>query len=187
MINTWFTSDTHFQHASVIRHSQRPFSSVTEMDDTMVKRWNEVVGRHDQVWHLGDFSWHGSRGALRILDRLQGGVHLVWGNHDDNQTRKLSRWLSSQPYAEIKLDGVRLVLFHYAMKVWNRAHHGAIHLYGHSHRSLPGDSQSCDVGVDCWDFRPVSLGQIKERLAQSPLRDPVDHHGQQENELGDAA
>jgi calcineurin-like phosphoesterase family protein len=63
------------------------------------------------------------------------------------------------------------------MRTWNKRHHGAIHLYGHSHGTLPGDAQSCDVGVDCWDFYPVSLAQIKARLAESPPIEPVDHHG----------
>jgi calcineurin-like phosphoesterase family protein len=106
-----------------------------------------------------------------------GRIHLIWGNHDSNQVRNLPRWVSSQPYAEISVDGTNLVLFHYAMRVWNRSHHGALHLYGHSHNTLPGDSGSCDVGVDAWDFRPVSLIEIKEKLARSVPRQPVDHHG----------
>ena len=73
-------------------------------------------------------------------------------------------------------DGTMVVLCHYAMRVWSRSHHGAIHLYGHSHGNLPGDSQSCDVGVDCWDFAPVSIEEIRVRLARSPGRAERDHH-----------
>ena len=73
-------------------------------------------------------------------------------------------------------DGTMVVLCHYAMLVWSRSHHGAIHLYGHSHGNLPGDSQSCDVGVDCWDFAPVSIEEIRVRLARSPGRAEPDHH-----------
>jgi calcineurin-like phosphoesterase family protein len=54
--------------------------------------------------------------------------------------------------------------------VWNASHHGALHFYGHSHGNLPGDSQSLDVGVDCWDFRPASLAEIRARLATLPTR-----------------
>jgi calcineurin-like phosphoesterase family protein len=173
---TWFTSDTHFSHANVIKYCNRPFTTVEEMDAAMVLRWNEVVGQKDTVWHLGDFSLRNSAVAVKFLERLNGQVHLIWGNHDSNQVRKLPRWASSQVYAEITLDGTRLVLFHYAMKVWNRCHHGALHFYGHSHNDLPGDSASCDVGVDAWDFRPVSLTQIRKRLARSAPRQSVDHH-----------
>ena len=62
-------------------------------------------------------------------------------------------------------DGLQLVLCHYAMRVWRNSHHGAIHLYGHSHGNLIGDSQSCDVGVDCWRFSPVSIEETSRPIA----------------------
>jgi calcineurin-like phosphoesterase family protein len=144
------------------------------MDDAMVHNWNAIVSKKDTIWHLGDFSLKSSELAARFKARLHGDVHLIWGNHDSRQVRKMPHWASSQPYAEIKVDGTHLVLFHYAMRTWNRAGYGAIHLYGHSHNKLPGDAQSLDVGVDAWDFQPVSLTQIKQRLAQLPPR--IDHH-----------
>ncbi len=39
--------------------------------------------------------------------------------------------------AEISVHGQPIVICHYAMRVWNRSHHGAWHLYGHSHGNLP--------------------------------------------------
>ena len=174
-MTTFFTSDHHFGHENVISHASRPFANVDEMDAEMIRRWNAVVGKHDHVWHLGDFCWRGK--PDQYLNELNGHVHLIYGNHDARSVRKSDRWASSQPYAEIKVDETNLILFHYSMRVWSRCHHGSIHLYGHSHGNLPGDAQSCDVGVDCWDFRPVSLTLIKARLAESPPRQPVDHHG----------
>lgn len=174
-MTTFFTSDHHFGHANVIRQCSRPYDDVTAMDTDLIQRWNAVVGKNDIVWHLGDFCWINKPDLY--LTALNGNIHLVHGNHDSNATRKSPLWASSQSYAEIKLDGTNLILLHYSMRVWNKHHHGAIHLYGHSHGSLPGDSQSCDVGVDAWDYRPVTLTQIKMRLAESPPRTPVDHHG----------
>ena len=66
------------------------------------------------------------------------------------------------------VDGQQLVLCHYAMRVWPGQHQGAIQLYGHSHGNLPGTATSCDVGVDCWGFAPVSIEDIKRRLAETP-------------------
>jgi calcineurin-like phosphoesterase family protein len=63
------------------------------------------------------------------------------------------------------------------MRVWNKSHYGSIMLHGHSHGSLPGTNQSLDVGVDCWDYTPVTLEQIKRRLKSLPPFSPVDHHG----------
>ncbi len=140
--------------------------------------WNAVVRPSDTIWHLGDFAFRSANSAESYLARLRGEKHLVWGNHDREETRSLAGWASSQAYAEITVEDVRLVLFHYAMRVWNRSHHGAVHLYGHSHNSLPGDSQCCDVGVDnpMCAYRPVTLADVTRFLRTQPDRVAVDHH-----------
>ena len=84
---------------------------------------------------------------------------------------------SSQAYAEVTAEDTRPVLFHYSLKTWHRVGRGALQLYGHSHGRMTGDRQSCDVGVDAWDFRPASLDAIKAPLAGLPPWLPVDHHG----------
>lgn len=174
---TFFTADTHFGHKRIIELAKRPFSSLEEMDEAMIVRWNERVGRDDIVIHLGDFSF-APQG--NYLHRLHGHKYLVTGNHDPKrmkQERPPGHWREVyDSYVETKVGDDFLVLCHYGLRVWNRSHHGAIHLYGHSHGNLPGDSQSCDVGVDCWDFRPVTLDEIKARLATLPKRFEPDHH-----------
>lgn len=167
-MTTWFTSDTHLGHANIIKHCARPFADADEMDHAIIANWNARVRHNDDVWHLGDFAFRNGKAAASYLGRLNGRKHLVWGNHDSNQVRGLRQWTSSQPYAEITIDGQRLVLCHYAMRVWNKLHYGALHLYGHSHGSLTGTSRSCDVGVDCWDFRPISIDEILARMAAQP-------------------
>ena len=169
---TWFTADTHFGHANIMKYCNRPFTSVEDMDAELIVRWNMVVQPGDTVWHIGDFNFHGKGRPLasHYLSALNGDKHLIWGNHDRQETRKASGWASSRAYAEVCVDDTDLVLFHYGMRVWNRSHHGIIHLYGHSHGTLPGDGGSLDVGVDCWDFQPVGLDVIKMRLATLPPR-----------------
>ncbi len=169
---TWFTSDTHFGHANIIGHCARPYSTVAEMDAALIANWNAVVGRDDDVWHLGDFAYRGTASASSYLARLAGRKHLIHGNHDSAHSRADAGWTSSQPMAEISVEGRRVVLLHYAMRVWPRCHHGSLHLYGHSHGALPGDSQSCDVGVDVpeWSYRPVSVAQVEAHLRTLPQR-----------------
>ena len=181
-MNTWFTSDTHFFHEAVIRYSHRPFHDVEEMNETMVFKWNQVVAPGDTVYHLGDVALVRGRdrgNLLNLLDSLNGNIHLCPGNHDwKNGIVKLSRWTSVQDYREITLDETFITLLHYGMRVWNRSHYGSLHFYGHSHGTLPGDSQSVDVGVDNgWGYQPVSLDDIRSRLTTLPQRRPVDHHG----------
>lgn len=170
----WFTADSHFGHERIIELAQRPFESVDEMDEVMIERWNKRVRPGDLVYHVGDFALSAND---IYLPRLNGQKRLVRGNHDHKNRAKLSHgWSTINGLLEIKVDDQRIVLCHYGMRVWNQSHRGAIHLYGHSHDGLPGDSQSLDVGVDCWDFRPVNLDEIRFRLSSLPARVEPDHH-----------
>ena len=69
---------------------------------------------------------------------------------------------------------------HYGMRTWNKAHHGAIHLYGHSHSTLPPYGKSVDVGVDCKEitpqYRPIHLDEILSYMSKRKS-EVVDHHG----------
>lgn len=176
-MTVFFTSDTHLGHANVIKHANRPFIGLDDMHAAIIDNWNKTVTPADTVYHLGDVVWKDSL-MEEIVSKLHGTKYLLWGNHDSNRVRNHRIWDGSYADLELKLpDEPLIVLHHYAKRVWNRSHYGALMLYGHSHGSLPGDSQSLDVGVDCWDFTPVSLAQIKARLATLPKRNSVDHHG----------
>jgi len=65
------------------------------------------------------------------------------------------------------------------MRVWNKSHHGALNLYGHSHGSLPDDPHALaiDVGVDCHNFTPISFEQVKKIMSKKTFK-PIDHHGE---------
>lgn len=168
---SWFTSDHHFGHSGIIRSCERPFGSVEEMDAHLIHTWNARVQPADEVWHLGDFSWHRAEKAAHILARLHGTKHLVCGNHDPAAIRGLSGWASVQDYAEVAVRGTRLVLSHYAMRTWHGVHRGTIQLYGHSHGALAGSRLSCDIGVDAWPrFAPVNLGEVLKHLGTLPER-----------------
>lgn len=156
----WFTADTHFGHANIIKYCNRPFSSVEEMDRTMINNWNERVKPDDTVYHLGDFSF---KTANRYTDRLNRNIKFLWGNHDSRSQVEHNVELLGH-YYELELNGQLIVLCHYKFEVWNCSHRGALHFYGHSHGTLAGDSQCVDVGVDNFDFAPVTLEQIRKRL-----------------------
>jgi calcineurin-like phosphoesterase family protein len=174
-MRTFFTGDTHFGHASIIEHCDRPFRDaagkpdVDLMDRTLIANWNAVVTPRDRVIHLGDFSFKCEPRRLRsIFSKLAGQKFLVIGNHDDAETISLPWAAPRRDILHLSVDGQRVVCCHYAMRTWAGAARGAIHVYGHSHGRMPGNSRSCDVGVDPWDFYPVDLPQIQARLAASP-------------------
>lgn len=184
-VTTYFTSDTHFGHANIIKYCNRPFANADVMDDVLIRNWNNVVKPDDTVYHLGDFAVGGGP-ASKYLSRLNGKIHFCWGNHDTrlkdviDATPHTVQPLSIAHMRDIAIDGQRFVLCHYAMRVWNKSHKGAWHLYGHSHGTLPDDpnSLSLDIGVDCWNYAPVSIAQIRDRMKKKVWK-PVDHHNKE--------
>jgi calcineurin-like phosphoesterase family protein len=157
----WFTADTHFGHGGAIGRFKRPFKSAAEMDEAMIAGWNEVVGRDDQVWHLGDFAYRAARARVSdLLQRLNGRKHLIIGNNDGEPTLAADEWESIGRYAELTLGGVRLVLCHYPFRTWDRMYKGAYNLHGHSHGKLKPLRHQVDVGVDVWNFRPIGIETI---------------------------
>lgn len=173
----WFTSDTHWHHANIIKYTKRPFANVDEMNEAMINNWNARVGRNDNVYHLGDFAFATEPQIRELNRRLNGHVHLIEGNHDSKRIKGNLGFASYQPYKELKLASNKIILFHYAMRVWNGSHHGSWHLYGHSHGTLPEDpySRSTDIGVDSHNYAPVSLDEVAIIMGKKKFR-PVDHH-----------
>jgi calcineurin-like phosphoesterase family protein len=193
MARIFFIADTHFGHDNIVPMCDRPYMDPGDiaawklyksnnetipsdlrqrleaagrlMDDTLIQNWNDTVGPYDEVWHLGDFHHSKKSRSADYLRLLHGKKHLIRGNHDGEDTWGSTYWNTRRQYHETRIDKVRLVLFHYAMRVWNGSFGGkAIQLFGHSHGRLTSLPGQCDVGVDCWDFRPVTLDQIKERI-----------------------
>jgi calcineurin-like phosphoesterase family protein len=158
----WFTADTHFGHAGALALYRRPFASVAAMDAAMVERWNATVQPDDDIWHLGDFALRTPpAGAAILLRALSGRKHLVTGNNDPPEIIALPEWSSVQTYAEVTVGSQRLVLCHYAFRTWNGMAKGALNLHGHSHGRLKPLPRQTDVGVDCWDFRPVAVQRMR--------------------------
>lgn len=181
-MSCYFTSDTHLGHANIIKHAKRPFASVEEMDEALIRNWNTVVKPGDTVYHLGDFSW-GATDAATYLRRLNGNIHIVFGNHDKPVRKIAHLFKSAQDLLEVSVEAQRITLCHYAMRVWNKSHHGAWQLYGHSHGSLPDNPNalSCDVGVDCWSYTPVSMAQLRRKMQSKEFK-AIDHHGSKDTQ-----
>lgn len=185
MTKTFFTSDIHFGHANIIKYCNRPYTSVDEMNEDIIKGWNEVVGQYDHIYILGDVSFADEKTTDRILTRLNGIKILVYGNHDKvirNSPTLQAHFSETHELLErdFKIEGQKgrkIVMCHYAMKVWNKSHHGSLHLFGHSHGSMPDDgTRSMDVGMDCHGMRPISLEDVVRRIGSRELK-VLDHHG----------
>lgn len=181
MKNLYFTSDHHFGHKNIIKFSNRPFNSVEEMNELMIQRWNEKVGPNDEVYHLGDVGLMSQSQLQSILDRLNGKIYLIKGNHEKAALACHRRFEWIKDYYELvvkdsstKRGEQLIVLCHYALREWNASHWGTYHLYGHSHGSLEDwpHSRSFDVGVDCHEFYPFSYTEVKAIMAQKTWKPP---------------
>lgn len=173
MPNTFLISDTHFSHMNCLNFDRsdgtgklRPFASVEEMDETMVKNWNSVVTSKDKVYHLGDIAM--SHKNLHILDRLNGEKVLIKGNHD---TGKLSQYMKyfKDVRGSHQLD--KLLLTHIpvhrlSIGRWRANIHGHLHDNLVKHVSPPNEQDEAylNVCVEQINYTPISLSEVNEIL-----------------------
>ncbi len=167
MNDTWVFADSHFDHEGIIKHAKRPFSSVSDMNKTLIDNC-KVISPRDTLIIVGDFAWknHG-----HWIQAVKGKKILVCGNHDKMNALCLSQFTEVHDILERNIHGQFTVFCHYAMRAWDRKHHGAWHLYGHSHGALPeyADDMSFDVGMDVWQLRPVHWDIIVKKMAWKKL------------------
>ena len=78
----YFIADLHFGHKNCLAFDNRPFKTIEEHDGELIKCWNDKVGIEDDVYILGDISWHNTTKTIEIFKNLNGNKHLIIGNHD---------------------------------------------------------------------------------------------------------
>jgi calcineurin-like phosphoesterase family protein len=153
MSNIFFSGCTHFHHENIIKLANRPFSSVEEMDETLIDNWNKTVGKKDLVYHLGDFAFRNNTNDRDIFKRLNGTIVLMQGNHDP--------LLWGHKYYEFKQHKRLFVLCHYPFEEWNGYFKGAIHIHCHTHKpALISAERRFNVTVEATDYKPISLEEI---------------------------
>ena len=176
----WFTSDTHFYHENILKYCSRPFKDIEEMNNELVRRWNETVPPDGVVFHLGDFAFASSREWSEILDRLNGQIYLILGNHDFKQIKQgfMKRFVHVTQQMTIRVGGQAIVLNHNPFLCYGGSHGRVWQLFGHVHSGpLSHQGQDMprlanlfptqyDVGVDNNDFRPVSFAEIKQIITE---------------------
>ena len=170
----FFTSDTHFYHSNIINFCGRPFKNVEVMNETLIANWNSVVGPDDIVFHLGDFCLGGSAEWTNILNRLNGKIYLIVGNHDIKNLRQgyYSRFEHIAMQMHIEVGKQKIYLNHCPFLCYGGAYRDTWQLFGHVHTSKQNTGIDAprlhmlfptqyDVGVDNNNFTPVSFEQVK--------------------------
>lgn len=184
MTERFVTSDLHFFHKNIIKYTNRPWT-FEEQTEELVARWNSRVGLMDDVYHLGDFAFIGPDKAhvlINILNQLNGCIRFIRGNHDDRRLWqyvmdsriKHVEWIKD--YHELKDGRNKVCMMHYPIQIWNRQHHGAWMLHGHTHGSYQGDGKILDCGIDNHKEHQVfSWDEIKQFMDSREIV-THDHH-----------
>lgn len=172
MSRVFMIADTHFGEDAIRRYENRPFSSVAEMDEKLMEKWNAEVKEEDIVYHLGDFSIAGKEKGY--LDRLKGRKILVRGNHDSLSNQAYRVFGFEEVYdLPVILDGF-WILSHEPIYVNENMPYANV--FGHVHGSLIYQNWSRQhycVSVERLDYCPIDFEIIKERVksaAAAPLQ-----------------
>ena len=175
----YFVSDTHFMHENIIKYCKRPFKSIEENDEELIRRWNEKVPEDGIVFHLGDVAFGDPDKVDKILEQLNGTIYLVIGNHDWRRIVNQHKWRFEMMTQQInmKIGKRHIILNHYPMLAFSGAWRGedaTYQLFGHVHTSPYTDegldqqrmkmlfTSQYDVGVDNNNFTPVSWKEVDQ-------------------------
>ena len=137
----YFTSDLHLGHRNIIRLCNRPFATIEEMDETLIRNWNAKVTNGDTVYILGDLLFRSEKPAEEYLKQLKGKKHLIIGNHDRDWVKKcnLKDFFESVNNLHFISDGKRqMTLCHYPMMSWPHMTRCYM-VFGHIHGNTDAD------------------------------------------------
>ena len=164
-MNCFFIADPHFGDDRILKYENRPFASVTQMDETLIENWNARVVPGDLVYVLGDFG--ADAGEKRVLDRLNGIKYLVKGNHDTKSNEYYRQAGFQEVYDHpVILDGF-WILSHEPMYVNSNMPYA--NLFGHVHASpqyCTFSSQHYCVSVERTNYAPISFDEIKAKIQE---------------------
>jgi len=155
----YFTSDLHLFHEAILALTFRKFRTTKEMNRTIVRKYNDIVSPDDTCYILGDLQMEKHPEPLRkIIERLNGRKILILGNHDEiNVWHYLRMGFES---VHTSLDIGKYILIHDPVASVTKPDRKW--LCGHVHNMWKKSGNCVNVGVDVWDFNPVSEMQIDE-------------------------
>jgi len=172
-------ADMHIGHKRILEFcgDTRRGDTLEEHDENLIDAWNSVVSPQDNVYVLGDEVLGDRKAGYNKMRRLKGHKHLIKGNHTQIKSEHFDIFQSIQDYKEIRIEGIKVVMFHFPIYEWHDAHKGAFHLFGHVHASYKTvRGKMLNVGVDQRpnkDMKPWSWEEIKKYMADKPI---IEHH-----------
>lgn len=187
MPSVFLTSDTHFGHAGVCRFMRddgvtklRPWDNPDEMDEEMIRRWNETVKPGDKVYHLGDVVIN--RKALKTLSRLNGDKVLIKGNHDIFRLEEYTPYFRDIRAYHV-MNGMILShipvhesnLYRFGTNIHGHLHSNRVMVYNRHTREEQVDPRYWCACVEQTDFRPIlfedAIKAIREQGGQAGFKE----------------
>jgi calcineurin-like phosphoesterase family protein len=168
----FFLADTHFDHTNIVTYCGRPFKDSKEMDDTIIRNWNQIVKPEDTVYHLGDFALCRSERYPEYIDVLNGRIILIMGNHDRRRTVTFWAKRGIVAYKHPVLFDVSLNPIE--EEYWTLSHEpvdepGIINIHGHTHGNIhrgevPEKGIHICVSCEAIGYKPVSLDWVSQEI-----------------------
>ena len=177
----FFTSDPHFGHENILKYCHRPFSSIEEHDEELIRLWNETVPEDGIVFILGDIGFCSETYLKTILNRLNGKIYWIIGNHDWRRITPgiMNRFECITQQMVITVDNKLIYLNHFPFLCYpNSDRHPVYQFFGHVHSGpLSGSSdisrlvhlnkRQYDVGVDNNEYKPISFQDIMKKIGEN--------------------
>lgn len=181
----FFTSDYHIGHNNIIAYSKRPFHNTEEMNREIIARHNAVVTKDDIVYNLGDVALR-ENFVPEVLKQLNGTQHLIVGNHDRaHPCRKQYKkamlrykgygFTSVQENLELQMCNRTVLLTHMPYRdekdkdqrypEYRPVDKGQFLICGHVHDRWKVNGRQINVGIDQWNYAPVSETEICDVIA----------------------
>jgi calcineurin-like phosphoesterase family protein len=140
----------------------RPWDSWEEMNEALVKNWNEVVGPNDLVYHLGDVVFQGVK-SLPIVSRLNGKKYLTLGNHDYFKLEEYGKYFDK---IHMFYELPNMVLSHFPMHTGTVLERYGVNVHGHIHEKDINSGNHFNVSVENIDYRPIELSVLEAKIKE---------------------
>lgn len=165
----FFTADWHFNHNAIIKYCNRPFNNVPHMNSNLIYNINKTLSKEDILYVLGDvgwFRWTGLNRLKSIMHKIKGTKILILGNHDEFTPFQYVDAGFQSVHTSLEINEGFTLVHDPALSCIDRS---KWFLCGHSHDLFKMQLNCINVGVDVWDYKPVSMEQIDTLITVNEL------------------